>query len=144
MLLLAAVLAAGVSGFKALPSESVATADAAACVRIVGGVFDSPGNDNYMPYLNSEWVRIKNFCATRVYLSSWTIKDYGSKHTYRFATGDSIRPGYTLTLHSGTGTNSTYHRYWQRSYGAVWNNTAPERAYLRNAAGTLQSSWSLY
>lgn len=53
-------------------------------------------------------------------------------------------PGYYVKLHSGTGTNGKYNLHWQRAYGAVWNNTPPERAYLLNQYGTLVSSWSPY
>jgi hypothetical protein len=118
--------------------------DAASCVRFSATNFDAPGNDNYAANLNGEWVRIKNYCTTTKSLSGWTIKDYGSKHTFRFPTGVSIRPGYSITLYSGRGTNTSTKRFWQRTYGAVWNNTAPEYAYLRNASGVLQSKRTEY
>jgi hypothetical protein len=126
------------------PGASPAAAEAAGCVRFVASNFDASGNDNYSYNLNGEWVRIKNVCSTTRYLSNWTIKDYQSLHTYRFPSGVKIRPGYTITLYSGKGTNTTTKRYWQRSYGAVWNNDPPEYAYLRNASGTLQSKWTEY
>ena len=63
---------------------------------------------------------------------------------YRLSYGVKIRPGATITLYSGRGTNTATKRYWQRTYGAVWNNTPPEYAYLKNAAGTLQSRWTEY
>ena len=113
------------------------SAEAAACVRFSATHFDATGDDNYNT--NGEWVRIKNYCTTTKTLSGWTIKDYGSKHTYRFPTGVKIRPGYSITLYTGVGTNTSTKRFWGRSYGAVWNNTGTEWAYLRNASGTLQS-----
>jgi hypothetical protein len=113
-------------------------------VKFVASNFNAPGDDNYMPQLNQEWVRIKNTCATKKSIGSWRIHDYNRNHTYRFPSTLSIAGGATITLRSGTGTNSATTRYWQRSYGAVWNNTPPERAYLRNAAGSLISSWSEY
>ena len=143
-LLAGLVLSLAAFTLAASPAASPASADAAACVRFSASNFDAPGNDNYAAYLNGEWVRIRNYCTTTKSLSSWTIKDYNSLHTFRFPTGVTIRPGYSITLYSGRGTNTTTKRYWQRTYGAVWNNTPPERAYLRNAAGTLQSSWSEY
>ena len=139
-------VAFGLSAFAiaATPAASPASASAASCVRFVASNFNAPGNDNLAANLNGEWVRIKNFCSTSKSLSSWTIKDYHSLHTYRFPTGVSIRAGYSITLYSGRGTNTATKRYWQRSYGAVWNNTPPEYAYLRNAAGVLQSRWTQY
>jgi lamin tail-like protein len=130
--------------FAATPAASPQSASAAACVRFSASNFNALGNDNLASLLNGEWVRIKNFCTTAKSLSGWTIKDYRSLHTYRFPTGVSIRPGYSITLYSGRGTNTSTKRYWQRAYGAVWNNTPPEFAYLRNAAGLLQSRWTQY
>ena len=63
---------------------------------------------------------------------------------YTFASSFRIGPGVTVTVYSGRGTNTSTKRYWGRSYGAVWNNRPPERAYLRSAAGSLVSSWSSY
>jgi hypothetical protein len=121
-----------------------ATVDAASCVRISGGRFDAPGNDNYASSLNGEYIKIKNYCSTRASISGWKLHDYGKKHSYTFRTGASISPGVTVTVYSGTGTETSTKKYWGRTYGAIWNNSPPERAYLRNAAGTLVSSWSPY
>ena len=119
-------------------------ADAASCVRISGGRFDAPGNDNYMPYLNGEYIKIHNYCSTARYLTGWHVNDYGNKHRYAVPSGFKLGAYATVTLYSGTGTRTATRLYWNRSYGAVWNNTPPERAYLRNSAGTLVSSWSSY
>jgi hypothetical protein len=136
-------VAFGLSAFAiaATPAASPQSASAAACVRFSAANFDAPGNDNLASLLNGEWVRIKNFCSTTKAVSGWTINDYKSIHTYRFPTGVSIRAGATITLYTGRGTNTATKRYWGRSYGAVWNNTGTEYAYLRNSAGTLQSRW---
>lgn len=120
------------------------TTDAASCVRISGGNFDAPGNDNYAANLNGEYIKIKNTCSAAKSVSGWKLHDYGKKHTYTFASGFSIKAGATVTVYTGRGTNSATKRYWGRSYGAIWNNDPPEKAYLRNGSGTLQSSWSEY
>jgi hypothetical protein len=144
-LLAGLVLSLAAFSLAASPPASPPSADAAAaCVRFSASKFDAPGNDNLAAYLNGEWVRIRNYCTTTKSLSGWTIKDYKSIHSFKFPTGVSIGPGSSITLFSGRGTNTTTKRYWQRTYGAVWNNTPPERAYLRNAAGVLQHSWSEY
>ncbi len=140
----ALVLGIAVSVGSAAPAAHPASVDAASCIRIVGGRFDSPGNDNYMPYLNGEYVTVRNGCATAKLMTGWKVNDYGRKHTYSFPSGYRIAPGVSVKLHSGLGTNNTLNVYWKRSYGAVWNNSAPERAYLRNPAGTAVSSWSSY
>ncbi len=94
-----------------------------------------------MPQLNEEWVRIKNTCSTRKSIGGWKIHDYGKKHVYRFPATFSIAAGARITLRAGTGANTASTHYWQRTYGAIWNNTGTEKAYLRNASGTLVHSW---
>jgi hypothetical protein len=116
-------------------------AEAATCVKFVKSNWDAPGDDNYMPQLNDEWVRIKNVCAKNKSIGAWRIHDYGTKHTYKFPATFTIKAGATITLRSGTGTNTAKTRYWQRSYGAVWNNTGKEKAHLRNSSGSLIHTW---
>jgi hypothetical protein len=133
---LAVVLTTGGSFATGAP-----VAEAAPCVRFVASNWDAPGDDNYMPQLNKEWVRIKNTCSTTKSIGSWRIHDYGAKHTYKFPSTFKIKPGVSVTLRSGTGTNSATTRYWQRPYGAVWNNTGKEKAYLKNASGATIHTW---
>jgi len=119
-------------------------AQASGCIRITTGVFDSPSNDNYMPYLNQEYVVIKNVCSASKLMTGYKVHDYGKKHIYSFPSGYRIGAGVSVKLRSGTGTNSSTNLYWQRSYGAVWNNTPPEKAYLKNPSGTTVSTWTAY
>jgi hypothetical protein len=126
----------------AVPAVAPQGALAASCVRFNGSNFDAPGDDNYMPQLNKEWVRIKNSCGSAQSIGGWKIQDQGNIHTYRFASGTSIGAGASITLRSGRGSNSATTKYWQRSYGAVWNNTGPEKATLRNSSGTSVSTWA--
>jgi predicted lipoprotein with Yx(FWY)xxD motif len=119
-------------------------APATNCLRIVGGVWNPPGNDNRPPALNAESVKIKNVCTTTKSLTGWRIQDYKAAHVYRFPTGFSIRPGVTVTLFSGRGARTATRLYWGRTFGEVWGNAFPERAYLRNAAGKTVSTFTLY
>src|SRR4029079_4638467 len=64
-----------------MAAPTITEVDAAGCVRITGGVFNSPGNDNYMPYLNQEYVVIKNVCSTSKLMTGWRVNDYGRIHT---------------------------------------------------------------
>ncbi len=114
------------------------------CLRIVGGTWNPPGNDNHPPALNAESVKIRNVCTTTKSLTGWRILDYKAAHVYRFPTGFSIRPGVTVTLFSGRGTRTTTHLYWGRTSGEVWGNAFPERAYLRDATGKTVSTFTLY
>ena len=133
-LLIGIVALAGLLGAGAIHASPTS---AASCVRFSATNFDASGDDNYNT--NGEWVRIKNYCSTTKAVSGWTIHDYGRKHTYRFASGVSVKPGATITLKTGVGRNTTSTRFWGRSYGAVWNNTGTEYAYLRDGNGTLRS-----
>jgi len=111
-------------------------ASAAACVRFSATHFDATGNDN--TNRNGEWVRIKNYCSTTKLLSGWKIHDYGNKNTYTFRTGLKIGAGASITLYTGSGTNTSTKRFWDKSQ-QVWDNTGSEYAYLKNATGALQS-----
>ena len=113
-------------------------------VRIVGGNWNPPGNDNHAPALNAESIKIKNFGTSRKLLTGWRVLDYRGAHVYRFPTGFSIGPGATVTLFSGRGTRTATHLYWGRTSGEVWGNAYPERAYLRDARGTTVSTFTPY
>lgn len=41
----------------------------------------------------------------------------------------------TVTVHTGSGSNTARHRYW-RSDGYIWNNDG-DRATMKNKAGTV-------
>jgi hypothetical protein len=113
--------------------------NAAGCVRFVDSQFNPPGNDN--DNLDAEWVRIKNFCATRKNIGGWRVHDYHRDHTYTFASTVRIRPFRLMTLYTGSGTDTGPKKYWGRA-SAVWNNEPPERAHLRTAEDTLRSTWT--
>jgi hypothetical protein len=129
--LFAAVFALAISS-----SISPSKTDAASCVRFSATHFDATGNDN--TNRNGEWVRIKNYCSAAKILSGWKIHDYGSANTYTFRSGLRIGAGATITLYTGSGTNTSTKRFWGLSK-QVWDNTGSEYAYLKNASGVLQS-----
>jgi hypothetical protein len=105
-----------------------------AAIRIVKIYFDSPGSDTGSnSSLNAEWIRLKNTGSRGKYLTGWTIRD-ASGHVYVFGTyrlGAADR----VTIHTGSGSNTSAHRYW-RSDWYIWNNTG-DTAKLKNRAGTL-------
>lgn len=49
-----------------------------------------------------------------------------------------LKPGTSVTLHTGKGTNTATNLYWGRS-SYVWNNTG-DTATLKNAAGTTEDT----
>ena len=101
---------------------------------------DSPGTDTGSnASLNAESVVITNASATTaITLTHYTVRDR-SAHVYTFPTF-TLRPHASVTLHTGSGTNTTSNLYWgSRAY--IWTNTG-DTAYLKNTAGTLKDSCS--
>jgi Lamin Tail Domain len=99
---------------------------------------DSPGTDTGSnTSLNAEYVVITNSSYTASYtLTGYTISDR-SAHVYKFRTFV-LKPRASVTLHTGSGTNTSTNLYWgSRAY--IWNNTG-DTAYLKNSAGTLKDS----
>lgn len=95
--------------------------------------YNSPGSDTGSDTsLNAEWIRIANTTSKPVSLTGWTVTD-ASRHTYTFGTY-TLGAGRIVAVHTGKGTNTTAHRYQQRSW-YVWNNNT-DRATLGRADGT--------
>lgn len=108
-------------------------AQALAAVRIVKVQYDSPGTDSGSNNsLNAEWVKIRNGGSKAKQLKGWTLRDT-SGHVYRFGSYR-LGAGKAVTIHTGRGSNSGAHRYWNAS-GYVWNNSG-DKAKLKNAGGT--------
>ena len=136
------IVAFGGTWHVALPGAATTPPPATACLRITGGTWNPPGNENHAPAINAESVKIKNTCTTRQSLTGWRVQDYHAGHVYHFPSGFTIGAGVTVTLFSGRGTRTSTHLYWGRTSGEVWGNASPERAYLRNAAGTVVSTYT--
>jgi hypothetical protein len=101
--------------------------------------FDSPGSDTGSnTSLNAEYVTIKNTSSTARSLTGWTLRDR-TGYTYKFPTF-TLKAGEKVTVHTGKGTATQYHRY-SGFTNYVWNNTG-DTAYLRTSGGTLVHSCS--
>ena len=123
------------SGLVALASP----AHAASALQFGRIYFDSPGTDTRTnTSLNAEWAIVKNVSTVTRCLTGWTVKD-AAGHTYKFGSL-CLGAGKYVYLHTGRGTNSATHRYWN-SGNYIWNNTG-DTAYVRNASGTLIDSCS--
>jgi hypothetical protein len=131
--------AAAVLAAAGLLTVTPAPAEAASSLRIYRIYYDSPGTDTRSnTSLNAEYVMIKNYATTTKYLTNWTIRD-NTGYVYKFP-GTAIGAGKTVVLHTGKGTNSGAHRYWQRT-NYVWNNTT-DKATLKNSVGTVMHTCS--
>ena len=78
-------------------------------------------------------MQIKNVTSTTKSLTGWKIYDKGRIRTYTFPT-TSVAPGDVVRVHTGSGSNSTRHRYWGLGWW-VSNNTG-DIAYLYRPDGT--------
>ncbi|GGL45206.1 hypothetical protein GCM10009037_30790 [Halarchaeum grantii] len=67
-----------------------------------------------------EYVVFKNTGNATLDLSGWTVSD-SADHTYTIPDGVTLDAGETLTLHTGSGTNTDTDLYWNRG-SAIWNN----------------------
>ena len=125
------------AAFTAVVPLTVAAGPAEAAtpaIKITKVYYDSPGADTRTnTSLNAEYVMRKNTTSTNRTLTGWTLRD-AANHIYTFPTF-TLKAGASVTIHTGKGTASQTHRYYN-AINYVWNNTG-DTAYLRNAAGTL-------
>jgi hypothetical protein len=82
-------------------------------------------------------VRALSAFTSTISLYHWTIRDKAS-HVYTFTTAFSLKPGATVYVHTGSGANTSVHRYWG-SKAYIWNNTG-DTAYLRNTRATASAT----
>jgi hypothetical protein len=134
-LISALAIAVGVSVTVATPAQAATPA-----VMITKVYYNSPGSDTGSnTSLNAEYVRLTNKRSSTINLKYWYVRD-NTGYAYRFTASFYLKPGYSVYIHTGKGTNTSSHRYWGRSW-YVWNNTG-DTAHLRNSAGTLIDSCS--
>ncbi|GAB3074026.1 lamin tail domain-containing protein [Intrasporangium mesophilum] len=132
----AAAVATGVMSAFAVASAPSASAVLPA-IMIYKVQYDSPGSDTGSnASLNAEYVVLKNTTRTNRVITGWTLKDK-TGYTYKFPTF-TLKAGAVVTIHTGKGTATTAHRYYNKTW-YVWNNTG-DTAYLRNASGRLMDT----
>jgi len=104
--------------------------------KIVSVRANPPGDERLDP--NGEYVRIACVAGEPASLAGYSLEDrFG--HRYRFPPL-TLRPGYTVLVFSGDGTDALEEAWQARLYwragGPVWNN-AGDVATLRDPAGTV-------
>ncbi|WP_240910587.1 lamin tail domain-containing protein [Thermococcus sp. GR6] len=99
--------------------------------------YDAGGIDHWN--LNDEYVVIANLGCKDEELSGWKLVDE-KEHTYIFPSGFILKAGKTVTVHTGSGTDTDTDLYWGEKR-AVWNNNG-DTAYLYDASGNLVDSCS--
>ena len=82
------------------------------------GVDSSAGDDR--ENLNDEYIVFENTGDDTLDVSGWTVAD-DAGHTYTIPDGVTIGPEATLTLRTGSGTDTETELYWG-SGSPIWNN----------------------
>ncbi|WP_144797028.1 lamin tail domain-containing protein [Halorubrum depositum] len=91
---------------------------------------DAAGDDR--ENLNDEYVVFENAGAETLDLSGWTVEDEAGKR-YAVPDGVTLAPGETLTLRTGSGTDTDDDLYWGAG-SPVWNNGG-DTVTVENATG---------
>jgi len=84
--------------------------------------------------LNDEYVVFENPENASIDLTGYTVEDEAGKQ-YTFPDGFTLGAGETVTLHSGSGTDTSTDLYWG-SGSPIWNNSG-DTVYVFDDAGTL-------
>lgn len=82
--------------------------------------------------LNSEYLVVKNVSSHRHRLTGYVILDPNDRQRYRFPR-TVLKPGASVTLHTGHGRNRLHHRYWGQDE-PMWNNDG-DTAVLKKPSG---------
>lgn len=101
-------------------------------IRIDFVRYDPAGSDNGSNgHVNKEVVQIKNTTGQPRRMKGWTLRDKtGHRYTFPKTT---LKPGRTVTVHTGKGSDKPRQRYWDQGY-YVWNNDG-DKATLRTDDG---------
>lgn len=122
------VVLAGLLGVVT-PFVAASPALAAGPVKITKIHYNQSGTN-----LDTEYIVFKNTSGSTVNMKGWEIISApSSDNQHYFFPKTKVAPGSSLTLYTGSGTNSTGKRYW----GATtprWDN-AGDKAILKNAGG---------
>jgi hypothetical protein len=113
------------------------SAPALAAIRFTKIQYESPGPDTGSnESLNAEFVVLKNKGTRAKILTGWKLIDKRTApeadRVFRFPTFK-LRPGRTVKIHTGQGTNSATDLYWGKTT-YVWGDDQ-DTAFLKNKAG---------
>lgn len=114
-----------------LPLASTSAQAATPVVEIVKVYYDSPGSDRGgNASLNGEYAVLRNTTKKSIQLEKWILRDV-TGYKYRFP-GFTLKPGKSVTVRSGQGTDTTTTLYWGRKW-YVWNNTGDTAGLYRGS-----------
>lgn len=109
----------GVWGFEATSTTESDSGGSGTGNLVVAEVHaDADGNDH--DNLDDEYIVLRNDGSESLDMGGWSLSD-SADHTYHFPTGFTLGPGETVTVYTGSGSDSDTELYWG-SDSAVWNN----------------------
>jgi len=91
---------------------------------------DAEGDDR--ENLNDEYVTFENTGEQPLDISGWVLEDTAD-HSYTFPNGVTVDPQATITVRTGSGTNTNTELYWD-SGSPIWNNNG-DTIIVRTADG---------
>ena len=112
------------------PADDDQTAESNGTLAVATINADAAGNDG--DNLNDEYVVFENVGTEPLDLSGWTVEDEVGKR-YVVPDGVTVAPGETLTLRSGSGTDTGGTLYWGAG-SPIWNNGG-DTVFVTNATG---------
>ena len=93
---------------------------------------DAAGNDH--ENLNDEYISFRNTGDETLDLGGWRVED-AADHSFVFPSGTTLEARETITLRTGSGTDSDSDVYWG-SGRAIWNNSG-DTIYVYTSDGVL-------
>ncbi|QFY14028.1 lamin tail domain-containing protein [Nonomuraea phyllanthi] len=125
-MLATAGVAAAILPLAATPAQA-----ATPVVEIIKVFYDSPGSDRGgNASLNGEYAVLRNTTRKSIQLERWILRDR-TGYKYRFPRF-TLRPGKTVTVRSGQGTDTRTTLYWGRKW-YVWNNDGDRASLYRGS-----------
>ena len=92
---------------------------------------DAEDNDHLNE--NDEYVVFRNDGSEPLDMSGWTVEDEAN-HEYIVPEGFTLTPGASVTLYTGSGTDTPTELYWG-SDGAIWNNDGGDTVIVSDESG---------
>lgn len=141
--LLATALATA-SIFATAAVDASTPALAAGRVKITAAYYDpGPGSDpdtNY--WRNQEYIVIHNSGSRRVRMTGWVLHDVPRGTPNRFVFPSfRLRPGATVRVHTGSGTNSSSDLYWGSSV-YVWGDDSDTATLVKSGTTMSTCGWT--
>jgi micrococcal nuclease len=111
-------------------SDSVDTTTSSSSLEVTQIHEDAAGDER--DNLNDEYIVFENTGSSTLDLSGWSVSD-DVDHTYRFPDDFEVGSGETVTLRTGSGSDTDTELYWDSS-SPIWNNNG-DTVIVENGAG---------